>query len=153
MLDELETLMGASTGRVVTVGLLLGLYMTTLGWLGNNLLLGDDWDRAGELAANAVVLPYPGFVREGISLVFDFVYGLCMAWLYSKTSNRSLGFSFRFAAVFWLVTVITLYVAVVNSRFLPWEIAAKTTLLALAIGVPIVFVLPRVLPAYTARTD
>jgi hypothetical protein len=144
-------MMGASAGRVIAVGLLLGLYMTVLGWLGNNLLLGGDWDRAGLLAANQVVLPYPDLAREMISLVFDFVYGICMAWLYSKTSDRSLGFSLKFAAVFWTVTVIILYVAVINSRFLPWDVAVKTTLLALAIGVPIVFVLPRVLPAYVPR--
>ncbi len=143
--------MGASAGRVAAVGLLLGLYMTIFGWLGNNLLLGDDWDRAGELAANSVVLPYPDLAREGISLVFDFVYGLCMAWLYAKTSDRSLGFSLRFAAVFWTTSVIVFYAAAVNARFLPWDIAAKTTLLALAIGVPIVFVLPRVLPPNVPR--
>jgi hypothetical protein len=143
--------MGASLGRVIGVGLGLGLYMTVLGWLGNNLLLGADWDRAGELAANNVVLPYPDLAREIISLAFDFVYGLTMAWLYSKTSDRSLGFSAKFQFVFWLATLIVFYVAAVNSRFVPWEVAWKTTVLGLVIAAPIVFVLPRLLPAWTPR--
>lgn len=143
--------MGASFGRIIGVGLALGLYMTVLGWLGNNLLLGADWDRAGELAANKVVLPYPDLAREGISLIFDFVFGLTMTWLYAKTSDRSLGFSLKFQMVFWLATVIVFYVAAINSRFLPWEVAAKTTALALAIAVPIVFMLPRLIPAYAPK--
>lgn len=143
--------MRSSPGRVIAVGLGLGLYMTVLGWLGNNLLLGADWDRAGELAANNVVLPYPDLAREIVSLVFDFVYGLTMAWLYSKTSDRSLGFSAKFQAVFWLATLIVFYVAAVNSRFVPWEVAWKTTLLGLVIAIPIVFVLPRLIPAWSPR--
>lgn len=138
--------MKASVSRILTVGLLLGLYMNVFGWLGNNLLLGADWDRAGELAANNVTLPYPRWVREVVSLVFDFSYGLSMTWLYAQTRDRSLKFSFQFAAVFWFATVIVLYVAMVNSRLLPWEVSAKTTLLALAIGVPIIFALPRIIP-------
>jgi hypothetical protein len=145
--------MGASLGRVIGVGLGLGLYMTVLGWLGNNLLLGADWDRAGELAANNVVLPYPDLAREIVSLTFDFVYGLTMAWLYSKTGDRSLGFSAKFQAVFWLATLIVFYVAAVNSRFVPWEIAWKTTALGLVIAIPIVFALPRLIPAWTPRTS
>jgi hypothetical protein len=145
--------MGASLGRVIGVGLGLGLYMTVLGWLGNNLLLGADWDRAGELAANNVVLPYPDLAREIISLVFDFLYGLTMTWLYSKTSQRSLIFSAKFQAVFWLATLVIFYVAAVNSRFVPWEVAWKTTVLGLVIAIPIIFVLPRLIPAWTPRTS
>jgi hypothetical protein len=143
--------MGTSTGRVIAVGLGLGLYMTVLGWLGNNLLLGADWDRASALAANNVALPYPDLAREIISLVFDFVYCLTMTWLYSKTSDRSLGFSAKFQFVFWFATLVVFYVAAVNSRFVPWEIAWKTTLLGLLIAVPIVFVIPRLIPAWTPR--
>jgi hypothetical protein len=145
--------MGASLGRIIGVGLGLGLYMTILGWLGNNLLLGADWDRAGELAANNVVLPYPDLAREIVSLVFDFVYGLTMTWLYSKTGDRSLAFSAKFQSVFWLATLIVFYVAAVNSRFVPWEVAWKTTLLGLVIAIPIVFMLPRLIRAWTPRAS
>jgi hypothetical protein len=143
--------MGASLGRVVIVGLALGLYMTALGWLGNNFLLGAEWDRAGELAANNVVLPYSDLTREIISLTFDFVFCLTMTWLYSKTADRSIGFSVKFQAVFWLATLVIFYVAAVNSRFVPWEIAWKTTVLGLAIAIPIVFLLPRLIPAWAPR--
>lgn len=135
------------------MGLALGLYMTALGWLGNNLLLGADWDRASELAANNVELPYPDLAREIISLIFDFFYGLAMTWLYSKTSDRSLVFSTKFQAVFWLTTLGVFYLAAVNSRFVPWEVAWKTTVLGLVIAIPIIFVLPRLIPAWTPRAS
>lgn len=133
--------------RIFLIGLALGLYMNLLGWLGNNLLLGSGWDAAGLLITTDVQLPYPPLARELISLAPDFIYGLTMAWLYAQTSDRSLLFSFKFAAVFWTATVGVVYLAIVNSRFLPIEIAVQTTILALAIGAPIVFVLPRLLPA------
>jgi hypothetical protein len=138
--------------RVIVVGLGLGLYMTVLGWLGNNLLLGADWDRAGEVAANNVVLPYPDLAREIISLLFDFVYCLTMTWLYSKTIDRSIGFSMKFQAVFWFATLVVFYVAAVNSRFVPWEVAWKTTALGLVIVIPIVFLLPRLIPPSAPKT-
>jgi hypothetical protein len=144
--------MAASRGRVIAVGLGLGLYMTVLGWLGNNLLLGADWDRAGQLAANNVVLPYSDLAREIVSLVFDFVFGLTMTWLYSKTSDRTTGFSLKFQAVFWLATLVVFYAAAVNSRFVPWEVAWKTTALGLVIAIPIVFVLPRLIPPWTLQS-
>ncbi len=132
--------------RVFLVGLGLGFYMNLLGWLGNNLLLGAGWDAAGALISTEVRLPYSPLARELITLAPDFIYGLAMAWLYAQTSDRSIQFSFKFAAVFWTATVGVVYLAIVNSRFLPVDIAVQTTLLALAIGLPIVFALPRLLP-------
>jgi hypothetical protein len=135
-------------GRIVAVGLGLGLYMTVLGWLGNNLLLGADWDRASALGVNNVVLPYPALAREIISLVFDFVFCLGMTWLYAKTSDRSLSFSAKFQLVYWTVTLVVFYAAAINSRFVPWEVAVKTTVLGLTMVIPIIFVMPRLVPAW-----
>ena len=138
--------MAASTGRIVAVGLGAGLFFNILGWLGNNLLLGADWDSASALATNAVTLPYPRLVREIVSLVPDFLFGLTMAWFYSRTVDRTPIGTFKFVLVYWLATVGVLYLAIVNSKLLPWQVCVKTSLLALILFLPAVWLLPRYIP-------
>ena len=133
----------ASTGRILVVGLCFGLFFNLLGWVGNNLLLGGDWDAAAALAVNSVELPYSRLAREIVSLVPDFVYGLTMVWLYSGTVDRSTGGTASFVFVYWLATVAIVYLAVVNSKFLPWEVSVKTSLLALILFLPAIWLLPR----------
>ena len=135
--------MASSSTRIVVVGLCFGLFFNLLGWVGNNLLLGEDWHAAGALAANSVQLPYPKLTREIVSLAPDFIYGLTMAWLYSRTSDRSTGGTAKFVFVYWLATVAVVYLAVVNSKLLPWQVSVKTSLLALILFIPAVWLLPR----------
>jgi hypothetical protein len=133
--------------KVLITGLLFGVFFNALGWLGNNLWLGADWKRAAASVANEVVLPYSRLAREAISLVFDFVFGITMCWMYARTSDRSFVAAFKFVVVYWLATVGTMYLAIVNSRLLPWEVSLKTSLLALVLFLPAAFILPRVFKA------
>lgn len=135
-----------TVGRAILWGLSYGLFMTVTGWLGNNLLLGVDWDRASQLAANQVVLPYPGIVREIISLVFDFLHMVLLFWIFSRFQDRSFGSALKLTLVFYFATLVIMYLAIVNSRLLPWEVSLKTTLLGLVLALPAAWILPRVFP-------
>lgn len=135
------------TPRVLAVGLALGLFFNLLGWIGKNLLLGSDWDAAAKVATNAVQLPYSSLTREIVSLAPDFIYGVTMAWLYSRTVDRSGPGTAKFVLVYWIATVAVVYLAIVNSRMLPWEVSIKTAVLALILFLPSIWLLPRFIGA------
>ena len=134
--------------RIIIIGLAFGLVFNIFGWFGKNLWLGEDWDAASRVASNSVELPYPGLVREIISLLPDFIYGVTMVWLYSKTADRSTAGTASFVFVYWLATVAVVYLAIVNSKFLDWEISVKTSLLALVLFAPSILILPRLFGRY-----
>ncbi len=132
----------STLGKVVLWGMLYGLFMTVVGWLGNNLLLAADWDRAAQLAANNVVLPYPRIVREIISLVFDFLHMVLLFWIFSRFQDRSFASALKLTLVFYVATLVVTYLAIVNSGLLPWEVSLKTTLLGLVAALPAAWVMP-----------
>lgn len=49
---------------IVVWTLIYGLLWNVLGWLGNNLLLGDAWDTVSAQATPGFSPPYSGLVRE-----------------------------------------------------------------------------------------
>jgi hypothetical protein len=77
--------------------------------------------------------PWPRITHEALSLVSDFVYAFAFTWLYARGDGKSAAAAIRLVIVVWLAGAAMTYLAIVNAGFLPWQIAAKTGLLALLI--------------------
>lgn len=139
--------MNHSSGRVVLAGLAAGVVLNVLGWVGNQLVLGDMW---AEALASAP--PDSGYQRsvanEIVSLLPDFIYGINLAWLYALIRPRlgatavSAGIS---VLLIWLVGPFTTYLAITNTGWLPLPLTAASTLLALVTFVPAAWVVTRLL--------
>jgi len=135
-----------STSRFLTVSILIGIYLNMVGWAGNALVLGDAWDEAYALITISLTPPYPALVKELLSLASDFVYAFVLVWIFAKAAPAQASptrFAFVLILVLWTGTVGVTYHALVNSGFLPFGIAWKTSLWALATFLPLGFVLPR----------
>lgn len=50
---------GVSPGRIIWLGFAYGVLFNILGWLGNNLLLGEDWDAANAAVKAGFAAPWP----------------------------------------------------------------------------------------------
>lgn len=124
---------GVGLGRLLGVSLGLGLVFNVIGWVGNNLLLDADWDAANAGIKAGFVAPWPGLVRELVTLISDFVYAFALVWLFANSARRSEIVALQIALALWTVGVGLLYLVLVNSGFLPAGVAVKTSLLALAI--------------------
>ncbi len=109
-----------------------GLVLNILGWLGNNLWLGQLWDEAGTAMQAGFAAPWPPVVKEAISLVSDFIYAFAMVWMFAHAREKTVAFALKLALVVWLAGAALVYLVMVNSGFLPLEISVKTSLLALA---------------------
>jgi hypothetical protein len=123
--------------RVLRSGLVLGLFLNLVGWLGNVFLLGSLWQSA--FAAAPVTEWRANPWRDVISLVPDFVYGIAICWLYESLVSRygrTVGTAARATALVFVVGAFTTYLGIANSGLLPWRASAATTLLALATFVP-----------------
>ncbi|WP_428409481.1 hypothetical protein [Hyphococcus sp.] len=118
--------------RVILWTFVFGLVLNILGWLGNNLWLGQLWDETGAAAQAAFVAPWPPLVKEVISLLSDFIYAFAMVWIFSHAKEKTVAFALKLAFVIWLAGAALVYLVMVNSGFLPLEISVKTSLLALA---------------------
>lgn len=121
------------TPNVLLWTLVFGVVFNALGRLGNNILLGADWAAAGAGVKAGFAAPWPPIVREIVSLASDFIYAFAMVWVFANAREKTAGFAVKLALVIWLAGAALVYLVLVNSGFLPLMVAAKTSLLALAI--------------------
>ncbi|MBX3703066.1 MAG: hypothetical protein KF822_04780 [Steroidobacteraceae bacterium] len=128
--------------RILPWTLAFGLLWNVLGWLGNNLLLGEAWDAVAAQLAPSFAAPWGGLVRELASLASDFVYAFAFVWLFARMRTQTGGSAIALVLVIWLAGAATTYLAIVNSGFLPLSIAVKTGTLALVIFVATAPLLP-----------
>lgn len=131
--------------RILLWTLVFGLIFNILGWLGNNLLLGELWDEAGVAMQPDFVAPWPPLVKEGVSLLSDFIYAFALVWIFANAKDKTLTFALKLAFVIWLAGAALVYLVMVNSGFLPLEISLKTSLLALVIFLAAAPLLPAVI--------
>lgn len=120
-----------SFGDIVKWGLLLGLVLTIEGIIGNRVILRDDWAAMHAAATMPFAPPYPHIVRELVSISFDFVQMVMMVWVFSRFTDKSFGSAMRLSLVWWLATLALFYLAVVNSKMMPWKISLDTTIVGL----------------------
>lgn len=118
--------------NVVLWTVVAGVVLNVLGWLGNNLLLGDAWDAANEGIKAGYAPPWSAGVREAVSLVSDFIYAFALVWVIAHAAEKTVVFALKAAFVIWLAGAALTYLVLVNAGFLPTDIAIKTSLLALA---------------------
>ncbi|HEU0224433.1 MAG TPA: hypothetical protein VFR29_03285 [Steroidobacteraceae bacterium] len=128
--------------QVLLGTLVFGLLWNILGWLGNNLLLGEAWDAVGERLVPSFAAPWNGLVRELVSLASDFIYAFAFVWLFARMQDRTTRSAIGLVLVIWLAGAATTYLAIVNSGFLPLSIALQTGMLALVIFVVTAPLLP-----------
>lgn len=134
-----------NTRSILIWTLIYGLVWNALGWAGNVFLLGGAWDAAGAQLVPDFVPPWSGLTHELLTFVSDFVYAFAFVWLFARGSDRSVASSIKLVLLLWLAGAATTYLAVVNSGFLPWEIAVQSSLLALVIFLVTAPFLPRAL--------
>jgi hypothetical protein len=120
-------------GSIVLWTLAFGVLWNGLGWAGNNLLLGADWDVVGARVTQDFTPPVGGLAREAVTLIPDFVYAFTFVWLFAQLRVQSVASSLALVVVVWLAGAVVTYIAIVNSGFLPLNIALKTGVLALVI--------------------
>lgn len=135
--------MQVSLVRIVGAGLMLGLVLNLLGWVGNVFWLGPEWRAAELLVPTRLTPPYPDLAREALTFVSDFVFAIALCWLFARMQRRDLGSALLLTLVFWAATVGMVYLAMVNAGFVPLALAVKTSLLALAIFLICAPLLPR----------
>ncbi|MBP6010966.1 MAG: hypothetical protein KBA31_01960 [Alphaproteobacteria bacterium] len=117
---------------IVKWTLIYGVLWNVLGWIGNNIVLGPAWDAVGAKVTPDFTPPYSGLAREAMTLVPDFIYAFGFVWMFARMRVQTTASALSLALVLELF-VIVVYLAMVTSGFLPWEIAAQTSLLALVI--------------------
>lgn len=125
-------------GRVVRVGLFVGLILNLTGWVGNNLLLDTLW---GSVQVGEGTVEWRSSLwSDVLSLIPDFVYGVAITWLWAMVRSRVGGWvsagllSGSFVA---LVGGITTYFAIANSGFIPWSLAFASFALVAATKLPL----------------
>ncbi len=116
------------TRRTMAVGLLTGLLLNIVGWLGNQLVLGRLWRTA---ISTVAPLRERSWVNEVVSLVPDFVYGVALAWLFVVLVGAGRGRATAAAQA-----AMTTYLGIWNSGLLPGQLAAATTILAFVTFIP-----------------
>ena len=129
--------------RLVWSGLVIGLVLNLLGWVGNQVFLGDLWDSA---IIQVVPLRTRSWANEVISLVPDFIYGIALAWTYAGIAPRfgwGWAAAWRASLLIWAVGAFTTYLGVANSGLLPTQLALWTTLVAIVTVVPAVWLAQR----------
>lgn len=131
--------MKAATIAVWT--LTYGVLWNVLGWLGNNLLLGNAWDAASAQSTPGFSPPYSGLAREGMTLVPDFIYALGFVWVFAQMRVQTVASALSLALVLESF-VLVVYLAMVTSGFLPWLVAVQTSALALVIFLVTAPILP-----------
>lgn len=132
---------------IVAASFLVGLYLNALGWLGNAILLQEDWNGVHETIGVRPAPPYSPITRELVTLLSDFVYAFALVWIYSTAGpdrRAPWRFALELVVMLWLTTVAMTYLTLVNSGFLPPGIALKSGLWALATFLPVAAFLPLV---------
>ena len=133
-------------GRILWVGLLVGLLLNLTGWLGNNFLFGALWEEVGAAGAT---LPWRNSIwKDVFSFVPDFVYGIAIAWLFVSIRPRFRSFVTASIATGLFVSVvggITTYFAIANSGFVPWKLALLSFVLVIGTKFPLALLAGRML--------
>lgn len=124
-----------STRDVLLWTLVYGVLWNGLGWAGNNLLLGEAWDAAKANLQPDFSPPWPPLARELMSFASDFVYAGVFVWLFAQVRVQSTASALAIVSALWLSGAAVTYLAIVNSGFLPWQVALQSGGLALAIFV------------------
>ncbi len=127
--------------RIMVWTIAYGVLWNVLGWLGNNVVLGSTWDAVSAQATPAFVPPYTGLAREVMTLVPDFIYAFGFVWTFAQLRTQTVASAVSLALVLELF-VLVVYIAMVTAGFLPWPIAAQTSLLALVLFVITAPILP-----------
>jgi hypothetical protein len=138
-----EKVMENTLGRSIVFGFLFSIFLSAVGFTGNHYWLGEDWANAHTLMAQ-IPLPYPRWVRELISISFDPIYSIVMFWMFSKFADRSVLAALKLTVWFWVIALVMLYAAMVNSMMIPWEVSVKTCLVGLVGALPAAIVMPLV---------
>jgi hypothetical protein len=133
----------------VVFGVLLNLF----GWLGNVFILGDAWDAASEGVKVGFTPPWPSLVHELMTAVSDFIYAFALVWFYANSKRQNLTSALTIAFIIWVAGVVVTYLAIVNSGFLPWGIAVKTSILALTTFMVAAFFLPLLVKSRDGISD
>ncbi|MGH2362835.1 MAG: hypothetical protein ACRDGM_20095 [bacterium] len=136
--------------RTLVAGLAAGFLLNVLGWLGNQLVLGELWSKT---VATVAPLRERTWVNEVLSLVPDFIYGVALAWLFaSLTAQAGRRPSTAAKAAFWVwaVGAMPTYLGVWNSGFVPTGLAVATTLLALITFAPAAWLVWKLAPGGTS---
>jgi hypothetical protein len=133
---------GMTRRQVLLWTLAFGLLWNVLGWLGNNLLLGEAWDAVAAQWVPSFAPPWGGLARELMTFASDFIYAFAFVWLFARMPDRTVRSAIGLVLLIWLAGAATTYLAIVNSGFLPASIAARTGILALVIFVATAPLLP-----------
>jgi hypothetical protein len=135
-----------SNGKILRVGLLVGLLLNFSGWLGNNFLLGSMWARLEVSDAGA---EWRALIwRDVFSFVPDFVYGVAIAWLCAALRPASAGWigaSLKSGIFVAIIGGIVTYFAVANSGFITWPLAFASFVLVVATKLPLALLAGRML--------
>lgn len=135
-----------SIGQIVRAGLIVGLAWNLLGWIGNQLILGDHWRDAMSYLHYA---PWRGTVwRHIVSLAPDFIYGIVMAWVYvyiAESQGPSFKAGLKAALIVFIAGAFTAYLGIANSGLLPWPISLYTTIVAFVAVFPGAWLVDRLL--------
>ncbi len=141
-----------STGRILWVGLFVGLILNITGWLGNNFLLGSMWEPVGATLEASV---WRGSVwRDVFSLAPDFLYGVAIASLCVVIRSNYQNYfaaSIRAGLFVAMVGGITTYFAIANSGFIPWQLAFASFGLVLGTKLPLAVLAGYLLEPTTAE--
>lgn len=110
--------------QLLWTGLVIGLILNLLGWFGNQIVLGDLWDRA---VTQVTPLRTRTLANEVISLVPDFIYGVALTWTSAAIAPRfgwGWGAALRASVLIWVVGAFTTYLGLSNSELLPVQLAS-----------------------------
>lgn len=136
-------------GKILVATLVLGLLLNLLGWAGNVFLLGDLWDQAGEIAPPPLPSPFPGLAHEALTFVSDFVFAFVWSCVFALArtgwGGRPLVLALLTGVLTWLGGVPMTYLGIVNSGYLPANVAVATSLLALVTFVVTAPLMPRLI--------
>jgi hypothetical protein len=137
-------------GRLLIATLTMGALLNVLGWAGNVFLLGGMWDDAGAIAPPPLDPPLPGLAHEALTFVSDFVFAFVWVCVYALARpgwrGGSLALACATAALTWLGGVPMTYLGIVNSGYLPADVAIATSVLALGTFLLVAPLMPRLLP-------
>ncbi len=121
-----------------------GVLWNALGWIRNNLVLGDAWDAVNSSATPGFSPPYAGLTREAMTLVPDFLYAFGFVWVFAQMRTQTVMSAVVLGLLLEVFVVIT-YLALVTSGFLPWTIAVQSGHVAMVIFLATTPLLPIVL--------
>ena len=125
-------------GRIVGVGLAIGMLLNVTGWLGNNFVLKPWWREVGAGLADSAWRQ--SIWRDVFSFAPDLVYGVAIAWLCVALRPRyraMIDAAWRAGAVVSVVGGLTTYFAIANSGFIPWRLAFGSFALVIATKMPL----------------